>query len=96
MKKSEILGWAKSSWPTSQSPESNLMENVSRGLVELETLHLDLADGAGDDWSCLHDERWSGCQPLEGGVRAMVHVHERSLAGRGVGCLAVSRATLLE
>ena len=72
------------------------MENVSRGLVELESLHLDLADGAGDDWSCLHDERWSGCQPLEGGVRATVHVHERLLAGRGVGCLAVSRGALLE
>ena len=72
------------------------MEIVSRCLVELESLLLDLADGAGVDWCCLRDERWSGCQPLEGGVRATVHVHERSLAGRGVGCLAVSRAALLE
>ena len=72
------------------------MENVSRGVVVLESLHLDLPDGAGDVWRCLHDERWSGCQPLEGSLSALVHVHERSFAGRGVGCLTVSRATQLE
>ena len=49
------------------------MENVSRGVVVLESLHLDLPDGAGDVWRCLHDERWSGCQPLEGSLSALVH-----------------------
>ena len=79
-----------------QSAESNIMENLSNVVGELELLLLHRADDDGDRRSCLRSERWSSASRREGGMSAMVHEHERSLAGRGVGRLAVSQATLLE
>ena len=72
------------------------MENVSNYFGDLKSLLFDLADDAGDRRSCFRDERGSSASRREGGMSAMVHEHERSLAGRGVGRLAVSQATLLE
>ena len=45
---------------TLQSPATNVMENLSGGVVDLESLLLELADDADDRRSCLHDERQSG------------------------------------
>ena len=42
-----------------QSAESNVMENLSNFVVELESLLIDLADDAGDRRSCFRDERGS-------------------------------------
>ena len=72
------------------------MKNLSNFVVELESLLLDLADDAGDRWSCFRDERVSSASRREGSMSAMVHEHERSLAGRGVGRRTVSQAAQLE
>ena len=81
---------------TQQSPTTNVMENLSGGVGDLEAVLFDLADDTGDERACLRDESRSAASRWEGGMSPTVHAHERSLAGRGVGCLAVSRAVLLE
>ena len=75
---------------------SNITENLSRGVGDLESVLLDLADDAGDGRSCLRSERRSGASRREGSLSARVHTHERSLGRRGVGCLALSRTAQLE
>ena len=82
--------------PNPQSPVSNVKENLSHGGADLESLLVDLADDAGDEKSCLQDERRSAASRLEGCMSAMVHAHERSLSGRGVWCLTLSRVVQLE
>ena len=71
------------------------MENLSNGVVDLGSLLLDLANDAGDERSCQKAERRSAAS-REDSVSGMGHTHERSLVGRGVWCLALSRAVLLE
>ena len=82
--------------PNPQSPVSNITENLSIFVGDLESLLLDRADDDGDRRSCLRIERRSGASRLEGCMSAMVHTHERSLAGRGVWCLTLSRVVQLE
>ena len=59
------------------APESNVMENLSHGVVDLGSLLLDLADDAGDGRSCFRDERGSGASRREGSLSATVHVRVR-------------------
>ena len=82
--------------PNPQSPVSNVMKNLSNFVGDLESLLLDRADDDGDRRSCLRNERRSGASRLEGCMSAMVHAHERSLSGRGVWCLTLSRVVQLE
>ena len=82
--------------PNPQSPVSNIKENLSRSVGDLESLLLDLGDDAGDRRRCLRIERRSDASRLEGCMSAMVHAHERSLSGRGVWCLTLSRVVQLE
>ena len=72
------------------------MENLSNGVVDLGSLLLDLANDAGDERSCQKAERRSAASRREDSVSGMGHTHERYLVGRGVWCLALSRALLLE
>ena len=60
--------------PNPQSPVSNVKENLSHSGADLvlESLLVDLADDAGDEKSCLQDERRSAASRLEGG-----RLHER-------------------
>ena len=60
--------------PILQSPVSNVMENLSCSIVDLESLPLDLADDAGDRRSCLRFESRSGASRREGSLSATVHV----------------------
>ena len=53
---------------TSQSAESNIMENVSNFFGDLKSLLFDLADDAGDRRSCFRDERGSSASRREGGI----------------------------
>ena len=72
------------------------MKNLSNFVSELVLLLLDRADDDGGRRSCLRSERRSGASRLEGCMSAMVHAHERSLSGRGVWCLTLSRVVQLE
>ena len=83
--------------PNPQSPVSiNVMKNLSNFVGELVLLLLDRAYDDGGRRSCLRNERRSGASHLEGCMSAMMHAHERSLSGRGVWCLTLSRAVQLE
>ena len=82
--------------PNPQSPVSNVMKNLSIFVGDLESLLLDRADDDGDRRSCLRSERRSAASRLEGCMSAMMHAHERSLSGRGVWCLTLSRVVQLE
>ena len=79
-----------------QSPVSNVKEKLSHGVADLEALLFDLGDDACDRRRCHRSERRSGASRLEGCMSAMVHAHERSLSGRGVWCLTLSRVVQLE
>ena len=72
------------------------MKNLSMLVIELVLLRLYRADDAGHRQRCSCCEMRSAASRLEGGESGTVHAHDGSLAGRGVGRLAVSQATLLE
>ena len=82
--------------PSWSSSVSNVMKNLSNFVSELVLLLLYRADDDGGRRSCLRNERRSGASRLEGSVSAAVHEHERSLAGRDVGCRTLSQAAQLE
>ena len=82
--------------PSWSIPVSNITENLSNFVGDLDPLLLDLADDASDGWSCLRSERRFGASRREGSLSARVHTHDGLLGGRGVGCLALSRTPQLE